>query len=206
MPRRSAPTEAPPEDPTSLPPLPKRPVPAATGSPLFVPPSTPPETSLPSPTPESRRDEIPSPLPDAPDWSRDGVAGPPSPDHSASSEHPSTGSGPKLSKAGLRAVAGVGFRKACRVLAAFLADQEMRDAGVWTPDEQEVKDVAEPTASLVYRRLPDDAKSGDVIDLFALGLAIVGYVGRNLAEARELRTARHLQAVQGIQADEGVTP
>lgn len=204
MPRRSAQTEAPSDDPTSPPPLPQRP---ATGSPLFVPPSRSPETSLLSQTPGSASPAaIPDPLPGEATWSSDGTPDLPSPDPAASSDTPSSGSGVKLSKAGLRTGLGVGFRQVCKLAAAFLADQEAREAGVWTPDEEDVKDVADPAASLVYRRLPDDAKSGDMIDLFALGMALVGYVGKNLQQAREIRALRQLQAAQGMPGPEESGP
>jgi hypothetical protein len=55
----------------------------------------------------------------------------------------------------------------------------------------------------VYRRLPDDAKGGDVIDLFALGLAVVGYVGKALARRAELRTVMQLQEAAGIDVTNG---
>lgn len=201
MPRSQGKTADPSDAPTSKLPRPQR---VTTGSPLFVPPSTPPETSLPSQTPESVQDATPGPLQDEASWSTDAAASQPSPEANESSNTPSSGgNGVKLSKAGLRAGVGMGFRQVCKLVAAFLADQEQREAGVWTPDHDDVQDVAEPAANLVYRRLPDDAKSGDMIDLFALGMALVGYVGKNLQQAREIRTARQLQAAQGIQADEG---
>jgi hypothetical protein len=92
----------------------------------------------------------------------------------------------------------MGFRKACLVVAAVVSDQEQREAGLWVPDDEDVKDVSTPVANIVYRRLPDEAKGGDVIDLFALGLALVGYVGKNLAYRAELRTLQRLQEAQGV--------
>jgi hypothetical protein len=198
MPRRSAPTEVPSDAPTSPPPLPQR----TPTSPLFVPPSTPPETSLPSQTPELLQDGTPGPLQGEATWSSDASADLSSPAPAESSDTPSTGKAPKLSKAGLRVGLGIGFRQLCKVAAAFIADQEQREAGVWTPDQEDVADVAEPAANLVYRRLPDDAKSGDLIDLFALGTALVAYVAKNLQHRAELRTLRQLQAAQGIQPEE----
>lgn len=168
------------------------------GSPLFVQPSTPPEMSPPSPTPESvSLDGTNGPLPGEAHWSTDAPLDPSGPVPGEPSDTPSSGKGVKLSKAGLRAGLGVGFRQVCKVVAAFIADQDQREAGVWTPDEDDVHDVSAPAANIVYRRLPDDAKGGDVIDLFALGLAVVGYVVKNLQHASEIRTLRQLQAAQG---------
>jgi hypothetical protein len=177
--------------------------PLAKGNPLFVQPSRTPEQSPPSQTQESGPLNGPSQLQDDPDSWSDGPLFPPSPDPAESSDTPSSGGkGVKLSKAGLRAGLGVGFKQICKVVAAFIADQEQREAGVWTPDEDDVHDVSAPAANIVYRRLPDDAKGGDLIDLFALGLAVVGYVVKNVQYAAELRTLRQLQAAQGIQREE----
>jgi hypothetical protein len=149
-----------------------------------------PEDSSPSPSQ--------SPGPDAPPWSTDGPADPSSVPVEPS-DTPSTGSSVKLSKAGLRAALGTGFRQACRVLAGFVAIEEERELGVWVPDEEDVADVSRPATNIVYRRLPDDAKGGDVIDLFALGLAVVAYVGKNLQRRAAVRTHLRLQAEQGME-------
>jgi hypothetical protein len=182
-------------DPSELPTSPQGPT---TGSPLFVQPSRILEPTPRSLTPESSQHESPDQPQAEASWSTDApesVSGP-APDESSGT--PFSGSGVKLSKAGLRAGLGVGFRQVCKVVAAFIADQEQREAGLWTPDGEDVHDVSAPAANIVYRRLPDDAKGGDVIDLFALGLALVGYVGKNLALRAQLRTERQLQEAQGI--------
>lgn len=186
-------------DPSELPTSPQGPT---TGSPLFVQPSRIPQHTPPSLTPESSQDASPDQVPAEASWSTDAPesASGPAPDESSST--PFSGSGVKLSKAGLRAGLGVGFRQMCKVVAAFVADQEQREAGLWAPDGEDVHDVSAPAANIVYRRLPDDAKGGDVIDLFALGLALVGYVGKNLALRQELRTLRQLQEAQGITPDQ----
>lgn len=183
-------TAAPPASPTSP------------SSPLFVQPSKTPEPSPPSPIQESEPLNGPSPLPGEPSWSSDDPGNLSGPALDESSDTPSSGKGVKLSKAGLRAGLGVGFRQICKVVAAFIADQDQREAGVWAPDEDDVHDVSAPAANIVYRRLPDDAKGGDLIDLFALGLAVVGYVVKNVQYAAELRTLRQLQAAQGVQPEE----
>ena len=195
MSRSASQTEAPSDAPTS--PLPQR----TTSSPLFVQPSTTPDQSSPSPIQESEHPSSTS-LPGDPSWSSDDPGSLSGPGPNESSDTPSSGKGVKLSKAGLRAGLGVGFRQICKMVAVFIADQEQRQAGVWTPDEDDVHDVSAPAANIVYRRLPDDAKGGDLIDLFALGLAVVGYVVKNVQYAAELRTLRQLQAAQGVQPEE----
>lgn len=182
-------TAGPSELPTSLPKL---------TSPLFVQPSKTPEPTPPSLTPESSHPGSPDQPPAEASWSTDAPDAGSGPAPGESSDTPSSGSGVKLSKSGLRAALGMGFRKACLVVASVISDQEQREAGLWVPDDEDVKDVSTPAANIVYRRLPDEAKGGDVIDLFALGLALVGYVGKNLAYRAELRTLRQLQEAQGI--------
>lgn len=184
------------EDPSSSPTSPSR----TTVSPLFMSPqsSTSPEQAPLLST--QHLDGSPSQLPAVPDpsWSTDEPVSPLDPGPSESGGTPSTKGGVKLSKAGLRAVVGTGFRSACRLLASFAADEEERELGLWKPTPDEVADIAEPAANIVYRRLPDDAKSGDVVDLIGIGMAIVGYVGKNLQQRAVIRTNRRLQAAQGI--------
>ncbi|WP_367575288.1 hypothetical protein [Streptomyces griseoaurantiacus] len=174
-------------------------------SPLFMAPqsSTSPEqppqpsSTSPSPSPDLSADQP---------WSTDEPSGPSDPGPDESSATPSTsGAGVKLSKAGLRAGIGTGFRQVCKLLASALATEDERDLGVWQPDDDDVQDVAIPATNIVYRRLPDEAKGGDVIDLMALGLAVAGYVGKNLMRRQQIRKARELQQAQGIDLtpDEG---
>jgi hypothetical protein len=186
-----------------MPPSPGWETASASASRLFTPiPSSPPSNS--------ETDPSPSPSPAEGDewghWSSDGTPEfGPAPD--APSDTPSTGRGLQVSKAGLRAAVGSGFRSVCRVVAAFVADEEARQLGIWTPDDDDVQDVARPLTNIVYRRLPDEARGGDVIDLMALGLAVAGYVGKSLSRHRQLQTMRALQAAQGVdvQEEQGAT-
>jgi hypothetical protein len=173
-------------------------------SPLFMAPqsSTSPEPPPPSQTPGSSSAGSPSLPPEDLLSSTSTPDGPSGPGPVESGDTPSTGKGVKLSKSGLRTGLGVGFRQVCKLVAGLAADQYERDEGLWLPDEDDVQDVSTPAANIVYRRLPDEAKGGDVIDLFALGLALVGYVGKNLMHRAEIRTARRLQAAQGVTAEE----
>jgi hypothetical protein len=198
-PSRSATAQTPPDSPSSSPA--PTPSPATSSSSLFAPiPSSPPSSS--------ETDASPSqpPAQDEASWSTAAPADPYSaPD--APSDTPSTGSDLRVSKAGLRAAVGSGFRSVCRVVAAFVADEEERQLGVWAPDEDDVQDVARPATNIVYRRLPDEARGGDVIDLMALALALAGYVGKSLSRRAQVRTIRNLQAQQGIDVPgEGATP
>jgi hypothetical protein len=162
-----------------------------------IPSSSPsPEDSSPSPSPTPGPETPPS-WTDAPDAPSSGPGEP--------GDTPSTGSAVKLSKAGLRAALGTGFKQACRVLAGFVAIEEERALGVWVPDEEDVADVSRPATNIVYRRLPDEAKGGDVIDLFALGLAVAAYLGKNLQRRAMVRTHLRLQAEQGIAVEQPET-
>lgn len=180
-----------PDSPSPIPPS----SPTTSASRLFTPiPSSPPLNSETSPSPSLSQGE------DAPSWSTSGssdVGGSPA----APSDTPSTGSGVKLSKAGLKAAVGTGFRQACRLLAAFAADETERVSGVWAPDPEDVEDVSRPAANLIYRRLPDEAKSGDVVDVIALGMALVAYVGKNLQWRAHVRSAQQLGEPTGVHFD-----
>jgi hypothetical protein len=167
----------------------------------------PPQTSS-SPSPEETPPSSPHRLDAAdagPSWSTDA---PSAPDPSAAepSDTPSTGSGVKLSKAGLRTVIGTGFRQACRLLAAFAADEAERASGVWAPDAEDIADISGPAANIVYRRLPDDAKGGDVIDVIGLGMALVAYVGKQLQWRAQLRAVRQQQELAGVNVDQAAEP
>jgi hypothetical protein len=164
--------------------------------------TTPPPPSPSSPT-EDSLPPSPSPSQAEPSWST-AAADSPSAEPDDPSGIRSTGKGLKLSKAGLRAVIGTGFRKVCGVAAAILAAEEERLA--WAPDTEDVEDVANPATSLLYRRIPDEARGGDVIDLIALALALAGYLGKSAAAAKQHRTMRQLQEQAGVAeapADQG---
>jgi hypothetical protein len=105
----------------------------------------------------------------------------------------STGSPVALSKAGIRAAVGTGFKQVCRMAAAFIALEEERQLGVWTPDDDDVQDVARHASNLLYRRLPDDAKGGDMVDVLGLGLALAGYVGKSLQRRAYVRRSMAAQ-------------
>jgi hypothetical protein len=114
----------------------------------------------------------------------------------------SIGKAGRVSKAGLRTAIGGGVRRLCRLVAVYAATEEERNFGVWQPDPEDIEDIAEPAANLVYRRVPEEARGGDILDLFQLGLAVAGYVGKNLQRRAQLRTALNLQAAQGINVTE----
>jgi hypothetical protein len=173
-------------------------------SPLFKAPANPSPPSSSSTSPEESP-LLSQPLADAdaaPSWSTDEPTV-----HSLSAESgpgdtPSTGKGFTLSKAGLRSVVGTTFRQTTRLLAAILADQQERQLGVWAPDAEDIDDVSKPAANLIYRRLPDEAKGGDVIDLALLGLALLGYVTKSLGMRNELRAIRQQQEAAGITVEQ----
>jgi hypothetical protein len=115
----------------------------------------------------------------------------------------------KLSKAGLRSAIAAGFKSGCRLLAVFVASQQERDYDVWVPDAEDVEGVSRPAANIVYRRLPDEAKGGDLIDVVSLGLALVGYGAKNMQRRAQLRTVLQLQETAqgtGPAGEDGPTP
>lgn len=74
-----------------------------------------------------------------------------------------------------------------------------RDAGVWLPDDDDVKDISEPVANIANRRVSTGggADSPDAADLFSLGLALVGYVVKSVRTRAQLRSEyAHLFAEQ----------
>lgn len=159
-----------------------------------------------SPTPESGDPSLSqSPGEEPPTWSTHGPSDLSS-DLGEPSDTPSTGKGLKLSKAGLRAGVGATFRQVCKLAGSVLATQYERELGVWVPDSEDVDDVARPATSIIYRRIPDDAKGGDVIDLIALGLALLAYVGKSTSKRAEVRAYAEFQATQGIDVTGGETP
>ena len=110
------------------------------------------------------------------------------------SDTPSTGdpapSTPSpTTKAGIRAVCRQAVKTVTGLANGFLArDQEEADNGLWKADEDDLTDMSNPASRLIYRRLPEDAKGGsDPIDLLQLGVAIAGYVAKNLQLRARLR-------------------
>lgn len=166
-------------------------------------PTQPPESA---PSPSSSPETTPSPSPDvetgAPIWSTAAPADP-QPPEDASSGTLSIGKSGRVSKAGLRVAVGGGFRRLCRLVAVFAADDVERSVGLWIPDDDDVTDIAEPAANLIYRRVPEEARGGDVLDLFQLGLALAGYVGKQLQARAVIRTHRAMAAAAGETADPG---
>jgi hypothetical protein len=173
-------------------------------SPLFKAPANPSPASSSSTSPEDSPppSQPPADVGAGPSWSTDAPSSPSPSAESGPGGILSTGKELKLSKAGLRTAIGTTFRQTCKLLSAFIADQQERQLGVWTPDAEDIEDVSKPAANIVYRRLPDDAKGGDIIDLFALGLALVGYLGKSLQMRAELRSIRQLQEAQGVNVEQ----
>ncbi|MEU0788030.1 hypothetical protein ABZ341_41690 [Streptomyces sp. NPDC006173] len=170
----------------------------------------PPSSTSPEPAPllSSSNPGVPSHLEggEIPAWSTDATdeSGPVL-DEPSSTPSTEKGGGLKVSKIAIRAAIGGGFRQLAKVLGAYLATELEREAGVWTPDDEDVKDISTPAASLLFRRIPDVAKTGDVVDLFSLGSAITAYVAKNMRQRKVVRTAVELQALQGIDVSADAT-
>lgn len=164
---------------------------------LFLPPRGPAATlPPPSPSPSSSTSDAPSkslPPEDsgaAPTWSAgfEDAAATNAP--SESSDTPSTGSGGgiSVSRAGLRAAIGRGIRTVTgvinRVASSSQLEQEME---VWKADQEDVDDISDPAARVIWRRVPAEARTGDMIDLVVLGLAVLGYVAKSLDQRAMVR-------------------
>lgn len=114
---------------------------------------------------------------------------------------------PKITRKALREYAGKVIDKAgelaCHLLTA--RDSIEREMGLWRPDEEDRRDIADPLAGLASRRVPDGpAGNPDVVDGFALALALFAYVGKQLARRAELRTqAPQAPAIPDMTEDAG---
>ncbi|HSX68137.1 hypothetical protein [Nocardioides sp.] len=61
-----------------------------------------------------------------------------------------------------------------------------RAEGLYLPDDEDVKAIATPLASIAARRVPDAATNPDVNDGVALVLGVVNYVVKQLAKRAQL--------------------
>lgn len=155
-----------------------------------------PAAPLPPPPLSSSTTESPSsPRPDVaseePAWSNDFVdsatSGP-----SESSDTPSTGSGISVSKAGLRAAIGRGIRTVTGVVNRIASTPLEADFDVWRADDEDVRDISDPASRVIWRRVPAEARTGDMVDLVVLGLALIGYVAKSVdrrAMVRQMQAA-----------------
>lgn len=169
---------------------------------LFLPPS-PSSSTPPSPSPSSP----PPAEPDAaPSWSPDSEASATADLPDESSGTPST-DGPKslVSKAGLRAVMVRAVDIVTGTVSTIAADATEREYGLWRADDDDQEGIAAPASRLVYRRLPDEAKNSDVLDLFSLALAVGGYLAKNLRLRAQLRAARAQADLAGEPAPDPAT-
>lgn len=70
-----------------------------------------------------------------------------------------------------------------------------RDAGLYLPDDDDVKNIGEPLAGLASRRLPEGATNPDATDLIGLVVGVAGYLVKQAAKRAELARQRaYLQA------------
>ena len=154
----------------------------------------------PSSTTEEETAETPNPRPDddtaAPTWSTAAPSAAP-PEQTEPGGILSIGKSGRVSKAGLRTAIGGGVRRLCRLVAVLAADEEDRALGLWAPDPEDIEDIAEPAANLVYRRVPEEARGGDALDLIQLALAVAGYVGKNIQRRSVIRAHRLAAQVAG---------
>lgn len=162
-------------------------------SPLFL---QPPEDQA-EPMPAATMTEDSSPLPPSSSSSPNADAGAvsASPFGTPSTADPSAKPAPKkLTRAALRGYATKAVAFAGGLVAAALTkpDTIERAAGLWVPDEDDVRDISDPVAGLVSRRMPSKvagAMNPDVEDAFVLALALAAYIGKQIQRAAELRAA-----------------
>jgi len=76
-------------------------------------------------------------------------------------------------------------RTITNAVAAIAADATEREFGLWRAGSGDIDGMSAPASRILWRRLPDEAKESDTVDLIGLALAVAAYVGKNLA----LRTA-----------------
>jgi hypothetical protein len=195
-PKSPAPKSSPADLPTSLP-----------TSSLFLPP-TGPAAELPPPSSSTSSPSEPSSPRSAfddavPTWSAGYADGEATSGRPASSDTPSTGKPAVTSRSGLRAILGQAVRTVTNAVAAIAAaDAAERQFGVWRADRDDVEGISAPAARILYRKLPDEAKESDALDLFSIGLALAAYIGKNVALRLELRSLR--EAGQLVDVDEHV--
>jgi hypothetical protein len=108
----------------------------------------------------------------------------------ASSDTPSTGKPGLATRSGLRAVLGQAVRTVTNAVAVIAADATEQQFGLWRADKDDVDGISGPASRIVYRRLPDEARDSDALDLFGIGLAIAAYVAKQLKLKADLRAAR----------------
>jgi hypothetical protein len=102
-----------------------------------------------------------------------------------------------------------GVRTVTNALAVIAADQTQQEYGLWRADDDDLDGISRPAARLIYRRLPDEAKNSDAIDLFGLALAIGGYIAKNLrirSTLKEIAAGNLVIQEQGAAADQTNEP
>lgn len=183
-----------PDSPTTTPPA-KTPPASPPVSSLFLPPKgpsvplpPPPSSSMGSPAGSSPTTSLPGDDVEEPTWSA-GYA-----DSEGTNDPDESGSTPsgkvRVSRAGLRAVVGRAVKTVTNALASVAADAVERDFDLWRASPEDIDGIAIPAAGLLYRRLPDEAKDSDTLDLLGLALGVAAYVGKNLRRKAELRVLR----------------
>jgi hypothetical protein len=162
---------------------------------LFLPPTSPkspPSSSTPSPEPS----DASPPAPETGGWfGRAGGSG--RDERPGSGDTRSTGDDipvNPISKRGIRTVCEQSIKTLSGLVASFIATEDERQAepDLWRADEDDVEAISAPAARIIWRRLPEDAKGSDPIDILHMALGVAGYVGKNMAVRRRLRKQAEL--------------
>ncbi|MCW2754648.1 MAG: hypothetical protein JWQ32_2059 [Marmoricola sp.] len=126
------------------------------------------------------------------------------PDES-SSKSGSSRTSSRAERKALQQAISVGFAGATTGAHEFLVrDPHSKYVGLLLADEQDTEAIGEPAANLLSRRMGDVPLGGDLGDVVALLVAVVGY---GLKQLGKLRLARHLRdggaALDGLQPNLG---
>jgi hypothetical protein len=177
-------------------------------SPLFQAPADLPPAPPPFEMSQAREDRIMEGVMEAPSSLPNPFAAGPvvgSPSDTPSTDNPNKPA--KLTRASVR-----GYAKKLLVAAGKYAQGRLtapnspeRMEGLWLPDDDDVKDVADPVAGLVMRRIPSRAggivANPDVEDGLVLLLAVVAYVGKQLEKKDRIRQL-YTQVTPDMTADD----
>lgn len=166
-----------PESPQTAPdPVETRPSPPA--SPLFQATNPPPDDTSPAPLSDPLSEHL----------------SPSEPDDASGSPRPSTASSSRARLRGLRESIKGAIATAGGLAHQLLTRENTpeRDAGLYLPDDDDVKAISEPLAGLASRRLPEGATNPDVTDLIGLVVGLAGYAIKQQMMKAQLAKLRYL--------------
>lgn len=178
-------------------------------SPLFMDPEPMPEATISTPADPQ----------DLPPWSSSDpsspVAAPDSPFGTPSTADPNAKTNPtppkRITRASVRKYAGIAVAMVLGYVAETLTkpDTIERQNNLWQPDDEDVKDMADPVAGLVARRIPQSAgkvMNPDVEDGFVLAFAFAKYVGKQWQRRQAIKAVLAAQPADMTAGDVEAVP